>query len=119
QPSRLGVQCLSIRDVPTEGVLCRYRDLLDVQLEIARVDSARAVSQERADHAGEQGAKIRVGQRGESPDGRDAASLQPFLRPWPDPREHADRERREESRLPTRRDYGDAARLAPVGGDLG
>ena len=101
-----------------ERVFCRHEDGLQLEVEVARVDSPRAVAQERPERPGQKRLQLRVCQGRERADRVHAGRPQPRLRARPDAGEQADREWGEEPRFRAGRDDRDPARLAAVGGDL-
>src|SRR5581483_10452460 len=114
-----GPQLRAVGDVALERLLRRDRDALDLRLEPARVDAAGTVAEQRADLAREEPAELCVVERGEGPDRRDPRRAQPLLGARPDAGQEPDVERRQKRRLAPGADYGQPARLAPVGRDLG
>ena len=112
------MQLVPVGDVALEGLLRRDRDPLDLGLEPARVDPARAVAEYRPDLAGKEPAELRIVQRRQCADRGDAGGAQPFLGARADAGEEADVERREERGLPARPHDGEAARLPAVGRHL-
>ena len=87
-------------------------------VEQSRAELARTVAQQSADLTREHRAKLAVREVGKTTDRDDARGCEPFLGTRADARQDAGRERREEARLATGRDDGDAAGLATVGRDL-
>ena len=114
------MQLLEVGDVALERLLGRDRDPLDLRLEPALVDPAvrgRGAASRPCRAAG-----------GGAPSSSSAASVadrgmprcaKALLRAGADAGEQPDVERREERRLLAGADDGEAAGLAPVGGDLG
>ena len=78
-----------VRDVALERLLDRERDALGLELEVARIDPAGAVAQQRADRAGQDDAQLGIGERGEVADRLHAGRREPLLRLGADARQRA------------------------------
>src|SRR5439155_2769485 len=78
-PSQLVMQPAAIREVAFERVLDADRDARGRQLELAPVDAARALAQERPDAPRQQPAEIDVAERSERTNRRHARSAEPRL----------------------------------------
>ena len=68
--AQLGMEDGAVGDVTGEGLLRRDGDPLGLQLEVARIDAAGPVAQQRADRAGQDRAQLDVAERRQIADGR-------------------------------------------------
>ena len=71
---------VAVDEIALERLLGRDRDPLRVEVEVARVDPARAVAQQSPDLARQHGAQLPVVQGGELTDRRDARGREPLFR---------------------------------------
>src|SRR5262249_11796229 len=76
-PAEREMELLAVGDVAHERLLRGDRDALDLRLQYARVDAARAVAQETADLSGEQPAERAIVERRKRADRRDAGVAEP------------------------------------------
>ena len=90
---QLRVERAPVGEITLEGLLGRDRDPFGVELEIARVDAAGAVSQQATDLAGKHGAELDVGQRREPADRGDPRRGEALLGARPHAREDPGGER--------------------------
>ena len=79
-----------VGDVPLERLLDRQGDAFGLELQIARIDAARAIAKQGADRAGEDGAKLGIGETGEVTDRLHSRRSEAGLRLRADARQRAD-----------------------------
>ena len=111
------MQALAVGDVARERLLVGDRDPLGRGLE-RRAGRSRARGRAACARPCRGRAQVVVAERGEAADRLDPGRPQPLLGARADPRQHPQRQRREERRLASRPDDGQPAGLAAVGRDL-
>ena len=92
-----------VGDIAGERVLSGDRHGVAAELEVARIDSMRAISEQPTDGSGKQRLELVVVERAEAADRLDPCTPQPLLRARADSREEPHRERRQKPRLASRR----------------
>ena len=112
------MKALTVCQVSSKGVLGGDRHRLELEIEVAWIDALCAIAQQRSEGAGDEGAQLRVAQRGKRPDRLDAARAQPGFGAWADSGQEPHRERSEELGFLPGRDDCETTRLPPVRADL-